>query len=120
MASPWDEPDGESAPALDHTGQRLALVGPAEVMTTLVRGALRNVADALGEAARRPTSATREGRGDEASRAEQPAFPSTGGERLRAIAAAARAFTDTYVDLAVPQGYRFDSEYTPTGFAELE
>jgi hypothetical protein len=41
-------------------------------------------------------------------------------EKLRAMAAAAQAFTDTYLEVLALQGYSFDSEYQPVEADELE
>ena len=41
-------------------------------------------------------------------------------EKLRATAAAAQAFTGTYLDVLALQGYSFDPEYQPVDADELD
>jgi hypothetical protein len=122
VANPWRQPADQPAPELDPVEGPLAVVGPAALMSILMSGATRNVADALGEALRGPgldvdehTDSERGWRGRELPRVT-PAVA----EQLRAIAAAAQAFTDTYLDVLALQGYSFDPEYQPLYADELE
>ena len=123
VASPWAEPPTTIAPAQERVeGPPVAVVGPAALMTVLIRGATRNVADALGEALRGPsldvddhTASTTGWRG-----AELPRVTPAIAEKLRATAAAAQAFTDTYLDVLALQGYSFDPEYQPVHADELD
>jgi hypothetical protein len=88
----------------------------------LIGGATRNVADALGEALRGPSldvddaTASRSGRRG----SELPHVAPVIAEQLRAMAAAARAFTDTYLQVLALQAYTFDPEYQPVNADELE
>jgi hypothetical protein len=113
IASPWEaldeivwEPARITAP--------VTVVGPARAMLVLVRGSARNVADALGEALRGPRSDTR-------AAPVRPALlwpewtrttPAVA-SRLRDMAAAAEAFTDTYVSAVLQQSYSFDPDHDP-------
>jgi hypothetical protein len=122
VARPWGEPGDDDAPAPERVEGSDAVVGPAALMTVLIRGATRNVADALGEALRGPgldvdehTDSAGGWRGAELPRVE-PAIA----EKLRAIAAAAQAFTDTYLDVLALQVYSFDPEYRPVDADELD
>ena len=121
VANPWDKPTHDDAPALERIEGPVAVVGPAALMTVLIRGATRNVADALGEALRGPsldvdehTDSASGWRGDELPRVELAIA-----EKLRAIAAAGQAFTDTYLDVLALQGYSFDPEYQAVSADEL-
>jgi hypothetical protein len=67
------------------------LCGPAETVATLVRGALRNSVAALAELVHGPL------RSDSVTR-----------EELRRTAAAAAAWTTTYLDRQAIEGYAFD------------
>ena len=97
-------------------------------MTALVRGATRNVAIALGEALRGPDLDVDEDEDeDEAADsvngwrgADLPRPTPAIAERLRATAAAAQAFTDTYLDVLALQAYSFDPEHQPVRADELE
>jgi hypothetical protein len=123
VASPWRKPVDDITPAAARVeGPPIAVVGPAALMTVLIRGATRNVADALGEALRGPdldvdahTDSAGGWRG-----AELPRVTPAIAEKLRRLAAAARAFTDTYLDLVALQAYSFDPVYQPVAADELE
>jgi hypothetical protein len=90
------------------------VVGPARAMLVVVRGSARDVADALSEALRGPRSETRAAAGS-------PALPWPEWTRttpavaswLRDMAAAAEAFTDTYVSAVLQQSYSFDPDHDP-------
>jgi hypothetical protein len=122
VALPWGKPAGAGALEMKCIEAPLTVVGPAALMTMLIRGATRNVADALGEALRGPsldvddaTDSTSAWRGS-----ELPHVTPVIAEKLRAMAAAARAFTDTYLDVLALQTYSFDPEYQPVNTDELE
>jgi hypothetical protein len=123
VASPWRKPVDCITPAVERVeGPPIAVVGPAALMTVLIRGATRNVADALGEALRGPSldvdehTASRSGwRG-----AELPRVTPATAEKLRATAAAAQAFTATYLEVLAVQGYSFDPESQPVYADELD
>jgi hypothetical protein len=122
VASPWREAADDGAPALERVEGPVAVVGPAALMTVLIRGAPRNAADALAEALRGPdldvddhTDSASGWRG-----AELPRVTPAIAEKLRATAAASHAFSDTYLDVLALQGYSFDPEYQPVDADELE
>jgi hypothetical protein len=82
-------------------------------MLVLVRGSARNVADALSEALRGPRS---DGRAAMSPALHWPEWTRTTAavaSRLRDMAAAAEAFTDTYVSAVVQQSYSFDPDHYP-------
>jgi hypothetical protein len=121
IASPWAADGDDPARAPAEAEGPVVVVGPARAMLVLVRGAARNVADALGEALRGP-----EPEGDERAQLsyalrwpEWHRLTAPVAERLRAMAAAAEAFTSTYVDAVVQQSYSFDPEHYPTYPDEL-
>jgi hypothetical protein len=109
-----------SAPGSDPAHERFAVVGPAAVMTVLIKGAARNVADALGEGLRDPLGDQRGLHGKGSRGAALPRLSPEAATGLRTTADASREFTTIYLELALLQTYRFDPEYEPTGFAELE
>jgi hypothetical protein len=121
VASPWAEPADDVAPVERIEGS-VVVVGPAALMTVLIRAATRNVADALGKALRGPDVDVDEHTGSSSGwrGAELPRVTPAVAEKLRAIAAAAQAFTDTYLDVLAVQGYSFDAEYQPVDRDELE
>ena len=123
VASPWRKPAHDITPAVERVeGPPIAVVGPAALMTVLIRGATRNVADALGEALRGPDLDV-DAHTDSASGwrgAELPRVTPAIAEKLRAVAAAAQAFTDTYLDILALQAYSFDPECQPVHADELE
>jgi len=113
IASPWEAHD-ELVWELARITAPVTVVGPARAMLVLVRGSARNVADALGEALRGPRADTR-------AAPVRPALlwpewtrttPAVA-SRLRDMAAAAEAFTDTYVAAVLQQSYSFDPDHYP-------
>ncbi|MEA2364358.1 MAG: hypothetical protein QOD71_3503 [Thermoleophilaceae bacterium] len=113
IASPWQDHD-ELVWELARITARVTVLGPARAMLVLMRGSARNVADALGEALRGPRSDTR-------AAPVRPALlwpewtrttPAVA-SRLRDMAAAAQAFTDTYVSAVLQQSYSFDPDHDP-------
>jgi hypothetical protein len=115
VADPWKEHDDRAWEAAAITAP-VTVVGPARAMLVLIRGAARNVGDALGEALRGPTS---DAGGDETSEDHLRHWPEFGrmtpavASRLRDLAAAAQALTDTYVAAVAQHGYSFDPEHYP-------
>ena len=122
VASPWSELADDATPALERVDRPVVVVGPAALMTELIRGSTRNVADALGEALRGPRLDVDEHTGSSSGwrGAELPRVSPAITEKLRATAAAAQAFTGTYLDVVALQGYSFDSEYQPVHADELD
>ena len=121
-ASPWDTSADDTGDKLDSDKTPVAVVGPAALMTILIRGATRNVADALAEALRGPrldvdqyTDSTDGWRGRELPHVS-PAIA----DRLSAMATAAHAFTDTYLHVLAQQNYSFDPDCDPLYADELE
>jgi hypothetical protein len=121
IASPWEAESDDPGRAPTEAECPVRVVGPARAMLLLVRGTARNVADALGEALRGP-----EEDGDERAQLsyalhwpEWHRLTPPVADRLRAMAAAADAFTNTYVDAVVHQSYSFDPEHYPTYPDEL-
>jgi hypothetical protein len=121
-AGPWSTPVDETGSELNRDTTPVAVVGPAALMTILIRGATRHVADALAEALRGPrldvdqyTDSTDGRRGRELPRVS-PAIA----DRLRAMATAAHAFADTYLHVLAQQNYSFDPDYDPLHADELE
>src|SRR5215207_850678 len=106
----------------EHPGEPIAVAGPAALMTMLIGGATRHAAEALGEALRGPAldvdHYTESGRGWRAG--EFPRVTPAIAARLRALAAAVHAFTDTYLHVLAHQAYSFDPEYDPVYADELE
>jgi hypothetical protein len=122
-SSPWREPAEGAAPAPHRVeGAPVAVVGPAALMTVLISGATRNVADALSEALQGPAldvdRYTESCRGWRAG--DLPRVTPAIAEKLRALAAAVHAFTDTYLHVLAHQAYSFDPEYDPVYADELE
>jgi hypothetical protein len=112
VASPWGKPADDARPGLERVEGPVAIVGPAALMTLLMRGAARRAADVLAEALRGPaldvdehTDSSSGWRGPELPRLEPKIA-----EKLRATAAAAQAFTDTYLHVLAHQAYDFDPE----------
>jgi hypothetical protein len=120
VANPWDEPN-ELARDVARFTAPVTVVGPARGVLVLIRGAARNVADALGEALRGP----RPGSSEHVAATYAVHWPEwvrmTPGvaTRLSDMAAAAAAFTSTYVAAVAQQSYSFDPEYDPIDSDEL-
>jgi hypothetical protein len=121
VASPWGKPVDGDACALEPVEGPVAVVGPAALMTVLIGGATRHVADALGEALRGPSLDVDEHTDSSSGwrAAELPRVTPASAEKLRAMAAAAQAFTDTYLHVVAHQAYSFDPEYQPVHADEL-
>jgi hypothetical protein len=120
VASPWDDPS-ELALELARITAPVTVVGPAQGMLVLIRGAARNVADALGEALRlsqqdvaKPQVGTAATQWPERHR-----ITAAVANRLDDLAAAAQALTSVYVDAVWLQAYIFDPEYYPPWTDEL-
>jgi hypothetical protein len=119
VASPW-RAEGESPyEELDTVGPSIAVVGPAQGMWVLIDGAARNVASALAEAMGTPTAPTLARQSRVRLRPVHTRITRPIAARLRALAAAAEAFTDTYINVVVQQSYRFDPDYDPVSSDEL-
>jgi hypothetical protein len=114
VASPWDQPNDLALEIARITGP-VTVIGPARGMLVLIRGAARNVADALGEALRgpQPSALGHERHGYAAHWPESIRVGPAVVNRLRDVAAAAEAFTNTYVAAVAQQSYSFDPEYDP-------
>jgi hypothetical protein len=74
----------------------LALVGPTDLLTTVIAGAAQNVAATLVRLL------------DEPDRRDRRAT-----ERLRRLAAAAKAWTETYADCQTVEWFSFDPNWDP-------
>jgi hypothetical protein len=114
VGDPW-RPD-EAALEVARLTAPVTVVGPARAMLVLVRGAARNVADALGEALHGPEPLESSDATSTAYLAHWPelhSLTSAVAARLRDLAAAASAFTDAYVNSVAQQGYVFDPEHYP-------
>jgi hypothetical protein len=122
VASSWDDPADHPAPEPEPPGAPLVVVGPAAVITALVEGATRNAAEALATALGGPAPGADPPRsgGRRPPGSVVPGVTPAIAEKLRAAAAAAQAYTDTYVDLMLQQGYKFDPAHEPLRFGELE
>jgi hypothetical protein len=123
VGSPGREPAEGAAPRTHRVEVApVAFVGPAAIMTVLISGATRNVADTLSEALRGPAFDV--DRHTESCRGWRPAdLPRVNpaiAEKLRALAAAVHAFTDTYLHVLAHQAYSFDPEYNPVHADELD
>jgi hypothetical protein len=89
----------------------VVVVGPARAMLVLIRGAARNVADGLGEALHGPdgvASPDRRSAGYLVHSPELGRLTPAVATRLRDLAEAARAFTETYVAAVAVHRYSFD------------
>jgi hypothetical protein len=120
VGDPW-RPD-DAALEVARITAPVTVVAPARAMLVLVRGAARNVADALGEALRGPRPPDSSDRNSAAYLTHWPELHDLGpavAARLRDLAAAAAAFTDTYVTAVAQQGYMFDPEHYPVHPDEL-
>ncbi len=113
IASPWEQHD-ELAWGLARITAPITVVGPARAILVLVRGSARNVADALAEALRGPNSETRAAARSPALHWPEWTRTTTAvASRLRDMAAAAEAFTHTYVSAVLQQSYSFDPDHDP-------
>ena len=114
VGDPW-RPD-DAAREFARLTAPVTVVGPARAMLVLVRGAARNVADALGEALHGPKPLDTSDPSSAGGLTHWPELHSLSpavAARLRDLAAAAAAFTDTYVAAVAQQGYVFDPEHYP-------
>jgi hypothetical protein len=120
VADPWDQPN-ELALDVARITAPVTVVGPARGMLVLIRGATRNVADALGEALRGPSPGSSEHVATSYAAHWPESVHMTPGvaTRLGDMAAAAAAFTSTYVAAVTQQSYSFDPEYDPIDSDEL-
>jgi hypothetical protein len=119
VASPWDEPN-ELALEVARITAPVTVVGPARGMLVLIRGATRNITDALGEALRGPRSnAPSHAVSYAAHWPEATRLTPAVATRLGDLAAASAAFTRTYIDAVAQQSYSFDPEYDPVDSDEL-
>jgi hypothetical protein len=113
IGGPSDEAAEQASPEDERPGEPIAVAGPAALMTILIGGAMRHAAEALGEALRgRALDVdhwTESGHGWGAG--DVPRLTPAVAERLRALAAAVPALTDTYLHALVHQAYSFDPEY---------
>lgn len=120
VASPWDEPN-DLCRDLARITAPVTVVGPARGMLVLIRGATRNVADALAEALHGPRSTSPEHKpvSYAAYWPEWLRVTPAVASRLRDVSAAAAAFTGTYIEAVAQQSYSFDPEYDPIDSDEL-
>jgi hypothetical protein len=122
VARPWGEPGDDASAEIERTEDPVAVAGPAALITMLISGATRHAAEALGEAPRGPAldvdHYTDSGRGWRAG--DFPRVAPATAARLRVLAAAACAFTDTYLHVLAHQAYSFDPKYEPVYADELE
>jgi hypothetical protein len=122
VAGPWGGSADDASPELECVEEPVAVAGPAALMTMLISGATRHAAEALGEAVRGPAldvdHYTESGHGWRAG--DLPRIAPAIAERLRALAAAVHAFTETYLHALAHQAYSFDPEYDPVYADELE
>jgi hypothetical protein len=122
VAGRWARPPDGASAEVECAEQPVAVAGPAALMTMLISGATRHAAEALGEALRGPAldvdHYTESGHGWRAG--DLPRIAPAIAERLRALAAAVHAFTDTYLHVLAHQAYSFDPEYDPVYADELE
>jgi hypothetical protein len=122
VAGPWSAAADRPAPEDERPAEPTAVAGPAALMTILIGGAMRHAAEALGAAVRGPGLEvdhwTESGRGWGGG--EVPRVTPAVAEKLRALAAAVNALTDTYLLALAHQAYSFDPEYDPVYADELE
>jgi hypothetical protein len=120
VASPWDGDREHPYEAYSTVPHPVVVVGPAQGMFVLVHGAACHVASALAEALAAPRGAVfRVDRTRVERRPDRRGFTPPVAARLHSLAAAAHAFTTTYVDVALQQSYRFDPDYDPVISDEL-
>jgi len=121
VVSPWSEPPGELSLELAGITAAVTVVGPARGMLVLIRGAARNVADALGEALHlsERDRAVRRIENAPAGWPESQRLTASVAARLHDLAVAAQAFTDNYVNAVRQQAYSFDPEHYPPYADEL-
>ena len=122
VASVWESPPDHPRTKPEAAGAPVAVVGPAAVITQLIEGAARSIAEALATTLGGPDpgAATAASGGRRPPGSMLPGITPAIAERLRAIVAAAQAYTDIYVDLMLQQDYRFDPDHEPLRFGELE
>jgi hypothetical protein len=122
VAGPWAEPTDPGSSKDERPAEPLAVAGPAALMTIVIGGAMRHAAEALREALRNPGLDV--DHWTESERAwgagEVPRLTPAVAEKLRALAAAVHALTDTYLHALAHQAYSFDPEYDPVHADELE
>lgn len=120
VASPWDDPS-ELALELARITAPVTVVGPAQGMLVLIRGAARNVADALGEALRLSQQDVAKYQVGTAATQwpERHRITAAVANRLYDLAAAAEGFASVYVDAVWLQSYIFDPAYYPPWTDEL-
>jgi hypothetical protein len=120
VASPWEADQDHADASISTVARPVVVVGPAQGMFVMIDGAAYHVAAALTEALAAPRS--------DVFRVDQTGVPRRSNcrritppvaARLRALAAAAAAFTDTYVNVVLQQSYRFDPDYDPVFSDEL-
>jgi hypothetical protein len=85
------------------SAEPIAVVGPMGTMTSIVSGAVRSVTGELSE------------RVDE----EEPRGDARAQATLRQLAAAAHAWTETYLECQAVEHYAFDTEYSPVRHLEV-
>ena len=120
IASPWNRPS-DLALELARITAPVTVIGPARGMLVLIRGAARNVTMALAEALAGPEPGVQE-RPAGSYAAHWPEWhrvTAAVANGLRDLAAAAQAFTDTYVTAVAQQAYSFDPEHYPVDSDEL-
>jgi hypothetical protein len=120
VGDPW-QPDDRALEAARITAP-VTVVGPARGMLVLIRGAARNVSDALGEAMRGPVPANVAGATSYGYLVQWPEWgrltPAVSA-RLCDIATAAQAFAGTYTSAVLQQAYSFDTDHYPVYPDEL-
>jgi hypothetical protein len=110
VGDPWQE-SSDLAWGAARITSAVVVVGPARAMLVLIRGAARNVADGLGEALHGPdgvASPDRRSAGYLVHSPELGRLTPAVATRLRDLAEAARAFTETYVAAVAVHRYSFD------------
>jgi hypothetical protein len=118
--SPWEQPEATRS-ALACVSAPVTVVGPARGMLTVLRGAARNVADALAEALRGPQPGVGERRSRVCARRAQELHRITApvADRVLELAVTAEAFTNNYMQALRQQGYTFDPAHDPIYSDEL-